>query len=153
MRLSDTCVNWLTIIGSDNGLSPGWCQAIISTNAGILLIASQGKNFNKIYSKFESFRLKKNAYENVTCEMAAILSWPQCVNQWVDEFSPYMCHNINTLPNTLHQFHQRFMAYKISSMKCCPEAISVWQMIRKGTSLVARGNRDGPNWPSGKTMI
>ena len=28
----------LTIIGSDNGLSPSWCQAIIWTDAGILLI-------------------------------------------------------------------------------------------------------------------
>ena len=31
------CISILTIIGSDNGLSPGWCQAIIWTNAGILL--------------------------------------------------------------------------------------------------------------------
>ena len=32
------CIGKLTIIGSDNGLSPGWLQAIIYTNAGILLI-------------------------------------------------------------------------------------------------------------------
>ena len=30
--------NEATIIGSDTGLSPGKCQAIIQTNAGILLI-------------------------------------------------------------------------------------------------------------------
>ena len=30
------CVSKLTIIGSDNGLVPGWCQVIIWTNAGIL---------------------------------------------------------------------------------------------------------------------
>ena len=32
------CVGNLTIIGSDNGLSPGWGQAITWTNVGILLI-------------------------------------------------------------------------------------------------------------------
>ena len=40
------CVRILTIIGSDNGLSPGRCQAIIWTNAGILLIGPLGTNTN-----------------------------------------------------------------------------------------------------------
>ena len=31
-------ISKLTTIGSDDGLSPGWHQAIIRTNAGILLI-------------------------------------------------------------------------------------------------------------------
>ena len=33
-------ISKLTIIGWDNGLSPGLDQAIISTNAGILLIGT-----------------------------------------------------------------------------------------------------------------
>ena len=37
-RVTHICVGNLTIIGSDNGLSPGRRQAIIWTNAGILLI-------------------------------------------------------------------------------------------------------------------
>ena len=37
------CVGDQTIIGSDNGLLPGRRQAIIRTNAGILLIESLGK--------------------------------------------------------------------------------------------------------------
>ena len=49
----------LTIIGSDNGLSPGWHQAIIWTNAGILLIWTLGKNFSDIVSKIHTFSLKK----------------------------------------------------------------------------------------------
>ena len=36
-----------TIIGSDNGLSPGRRQAIIWTNAGILSIGPLGTNFNE----------------------------------------------------------------------------------------------------------
>ena len=37
-QVTHICVSKLTIIGSDNGLSPGGHQAIILTNAGILLI-------------------------------------------------------------------------------------------------------------------
>ena len=47
-RVTHICVSKLTIIGSDNGLSPGRRQAIIWTNAGILLIRLLGTNFNEI---------------------------------------------------------------------------------------------------------
>ena len=42
------CVGKLTIIGSDNGLSPGQRQASIWTNAGILLIGPLGTNLGEI---------------------------------------------------------------------------------------------------------
>ena len=42
------CVSKLTIIGSDNGLSPGRCQAIIWTTARILLTWPLGTNFNEM---------------------------------------------------------------------------------------------------------
>ena len=41
-------VSKLTIIGSDNGLSPGQRQPIIRTNDGILLIGPPGTNFSEI---------------------------------------------------------------------------------------------------------
>ena len=53
------CVRKLTIIGSDNGLSPGWRQAIIWTNAGTLLIRTLGTNFSEILSAIHGFSLKK----------------------------------------------------------------------------------------------
>ena len=71
------CVSKQTIIGSDNGLSPGRRQAIIWTNAGILLIGTSGTNFSEILIAIRISLLKKNGYESVVCEMAAILS--QCV--------------------------------------------------------------------------
>ena len=46
--MTHICVGKLTIIDSDNGLSPGRCQAIIWTNAGILLIGPLRTNFNEI---------------------------------------------------------------------------------------------------------
>ena len=42
-----TFISKLTIIGSDNGLLPGRHQAIIWTNAWILLIGPLGTDFNE----------------------------------------------------------------------------------------------------------
>ena len=44
------CVRKLTIIGPDNGLSPGQCQAITWSNAGILLIWTFRTNFSEIHT-------------------------------------------------------------------------------------------------------
>ena len=74
------CVNNLTIIGSDNGLSRGRRQAIIWTNAGILLIGPLGTNFNEIFNRNSYIFIQENAFKTVVCEMAAILFQPQCVN-------------------------------------------------------------------------
>ena len=58
-RVTHICVSKLTIIGSDNGLSPIWRQAIIWPNAGILLIGPLGTNFSEILSKFIHFHSRK----------------------------------------------------------------------------------------------
>ena len=58
-RVTHICVGKLTIIGSDNGLSPGWRQAIIWTNDGILLIGPLRTNFSEILSEINSFSFKE----------------------------------------------------------------------------------------------
>ena len=58
-RVMHICVGKLTIIGSDNGLSPERRRAIIWTNAGILLIGSLGTNFSEISIEIQTFSLKK----------------------------------------------------------------------------------------------
>ena len=58
-RVTHICVGNLTIIGSDNGLSPGRRQAIIWTNAGILLIGPLETNFSEIWIAIEIFSLRK----------------------------------------------------------------------------------------------
>ena len=57
------CVGNLTIIGPDNGLSPGRRQAIIWTNAGILLIGPLGTNFSEIVIEIHTFSLKKMRFK------------------------------------------------------------------------------------------
>ena len=53
------CVSKLPIIGSDNGLSHGWCQAIMWNNAGLLLIEPLGTNFGEIINEIYTFPFKK----------------------------------------------------------------------------------------------
>ena len=57
--MTHICFNKLTIIASDNGLSPGGRQAIIWTNDGILLIWSLGTNFSEILIEIHLFSFKK----------------------------------------------------------------------------------------------
>ena len=58
-RVTHICVSKLTINGSDNGLPPDRRQAIIWTNAGILLIRTLGRNFSEILGEIHSFSFKK----------------------------------------------------------------------------------------------
>ena len=57
--MTHICVSDLTSIGSDNGLSPGRRQAIIRTNAGILLKGPLGTNFSEILIEILSLSFKK----------------------------------------------------------------------------------------------
>ena len=79
-RGTHVCVSKLSIVGSDNGLSPGRRQAIIWTNAGILLIGPLGNKLQWNLNRNSNIFIQENACENVVCEMASILSRPQCVS-------------------------------------------------------------------------
>ena len=57
--LTHICSRKLAIIGSDNGLSPERRQAIIWSNAGILLIGRLGTNFSESLIKIHTFSFKK----------------------------------------------------------------------------------------------
>ena len=58
-RVMHICVSKLTVIGSDNGLSPGRRQAIIWTNVGILSIESLGTNSCEILIAIHIFPFTK----------------------------------------------------------------------------------------------
>ena len=57
--MTHICVSRLTITGSDNGLSPGRRQAIIWTNAGILLFGPLGANFSENLIEILTFSFTK----------------------------------------------------------------------------------------------
>ena len=83
------CVSKLTIIGPDNGLSPGRHQAIVWNNAGILLIGPLETNFSEILilNRNSYIFIQENAFQNVVWKMAAILSRPRCVK---DRMGPHI---------------------------------------------------------------
>ena len=57
--MTHICLSKLTRIGSDNGLLPGWHQAIIWTNAGIFLIGPFVTNFSEILNEIYTFSFNK----------------------------------------------------------------------------------------------
>ena len=81
-RATHICIGKLTIIGSDNGLSPGRHQTIIWTNAGILLIGPLGTNFSEILIKILIFSFKKmrlkvsSAKWRLFCLGLSVLTYP-----------------------------------------------------------------------------
>ena len=108
-RVTHICVGNLTIIGPDNSLSPGRRQPIIWTNAGILLSGPWGTNFSEILIGIQTFALKKNAFENGVCEMASILSRPQCVNWFWSWSAPWVSWNLVNIHSA--KVHQSFFFF------------------------------------------
>ena len=80
-RLTPICIRNLTLIGSDNDLSPDQHQAIIKTNAGILSTGPLGINFSEISMEIQTFSFQENVLEIVVCKRVAILSRPQYVKR------------------------------------------------------------------------
>ena len=57
-------------------------QAIILTSAGILLIVPPlGKKLRRNWNRNSNIFFQENAFGNVVCEMASIVSWPGCVEK------------------------------------------------------------------------
>ena len=77
-RVTHICVGKLTIIDSDNGLSPGRRQAIIWTNPEILLIRPLRINFGEILKGIQIFHSRKCTWK---CRLpnGVHLFRPQCV--------------------------------------------------------------------------
>ena len=80
-RAMHICVSKLTIIGSDNGMSPGRRQAIIWTNAGILLIGTLGTNFSEILSEIHTF-----SFKNIRLNTSSAKWRPFCLS--LNELNP-----------------------------------------------------------------
>ena len=85
-RVTHICVGNLTIIVSDNGLSPGRRQAIIWANARILLIEPLGTILSEILIAIQTFSFKK-----MHLKMASAKWRPFCLglNVLTSDWYPY----------------------------------------------------------------
>ena len=96
--MTHICVNKLTIIGSDDGLSPGRRHAIIWTNVGILLIGPLGTNFSEITIKTHIFSFKKMHFKMSSgewrpfCLGLNVLNW-----RWSQGMANYILHKTTSV--------------------------------------------------------
>ena len=93
-RVTHICVGNLTIIGPDNGLSPGRRQAIIWTNAGILLIWPWGTNFSEILIGIQAFSFTK-----MHLKMSSAKWGPFCLGLNVLSASPVYVRDLTSVTN------------------------------------------------------
>ena len=108
--MTHLCVDNLTIIDSDNGLSPARRQAIIwhypNQCCNIINWTLRNKlqwNLNQNSYIF----IQENAFENVVWKMSAILSRPQCV----DTYTNHHLRIVNRDPqNTRMRMHKKISA-------------------------------------------
>ena len=75
-------VSKLTIIGSDNGLSPSRRQSIIWTNAGILLIGPLGRNFNGILIAIHIISYNKMHFKMSSVKWGSFCRGPNVLTHW-----------------------------------------------------------------------
>ena len=73
-RVTHICVSKIIIIGSDNGLSPGRCQAIVWTNADILWIRPLGITFSDECLEIHTF-----SFTNMRLKMSSVKWRPFCL--------------------------------------------------------------------------
>ena len=92
--MTHICVSKKTIIGSDNGLLPGRRQAIIWTNAGILLIGTLGTNFSQILIEIRIFAFKK-----MGLKVSSAKWWPFCLGLNVLMMTSYLVEFFQTGPD------------------------------------------------------
>ena len=82
-RVTHICVGTLTIIGSDNGLSPSRRQAIIWTNAGLLLNGPLGTNFSEILIRIQTFSFKKMHLKMSSAKWRPFCRGLNVLNHWL----------------------------------------------------------------------
>ena len=111
-RVTHICVSKITIIGSDNGLSPGRRQAIIWTSVDILLIWPLGTNFNEISIEIYTFYSMKCIWNCrleygghfISASMCKLIIVPEVATSWKWQ-CVFLC------------IHQGFL--DISNRQCC----------------------------------
>ena len=97
-RVTHICVNKLTIIGSDNGLSHERLQVTIWSNVGMLFIRTVGRKFGEIWSTIHTFSLNKIYFKPSSAKWRPS-SRPKCVKEAPDNYMrlSYVIFNSNKL--------------------------------------------------------
>ena len=116
-RVTHIYVDKLTIIGSDNGLSPEQRQAIIWNQCWNIVNRTLGNKLQWNLNRNSNIFIEENTFENVICEMLFNSSWPQSV-----KISLKLVHRrpINNNPELV-----QIMTWSRSGNKPLPEIMMV----------------------------
>ena len=113
------CISILTdYIGLDNGLLPGQCQAIIWTDAGILLIRTLGTTFSEILSQIHTLSFRK-----MHLKMSSVKCRPFCLGLSV----------LNAKCQTIMSAYCYHLSYILQIMNGTPGVIHI--MFSAGPSV------------------
>ena len=130
-RVTLTCVSKLTIFGSNNGLSPCRRQAIIWTNAGILLIGPSGTNLCEILIEILIFSSMK-----MHLKFSSGIWRPFCLGLNVLRMLPWLYRKLYHGDETIGRSNGRLTStvhisvssYEIN-IKCLPTCIRPYRPI------------------------
>ena len=118
--MTHICVSDLTIIVSDNGLSPGRRQAIIWTNTGILLNEPLGTNLSEILIEIRTFSFKKMRLKVSSAKWRPFCLGLNVLTQW----------SLNTMGKTFHRWHFKMNFLKGNFSISIPIS---WKFVPKGS--------------------
>ena len=132
-QVTHICGSKLNIISSDNGLLPGRHQAIIWTNAGILLIWPSGTSFSEMLIEIHTFSFKK-----IHLKMSSAKWWPFCLGLDVlnelhthDDQTGYLVNTLRPRQNGRHFADDIFKCIFLNENVCIPIKISM-NFVPKG---------------------
>ena len=100
-RMTHVGVSKLNIADSDNGLSPDRRQAIILTNAGILLIWRLGINFSEMFIKIHTFLFEKMHLKMTSAKWRPIYLGLSVSSLHCDRLHPYQCFMMVAINDSL----------------------------------------------------
>ena len=112
-RVTHICVSRLTITGSDNGLSPGRRQAIIWTNAGVLLIGPLGTNFSE-----NSIEILTFSFTKMWLKVSSTKWRPFCLGLNVLRYHATQRFVFESIPLNGYHGNDSYLEIKIWAAKC-----------------------------------
>ena len=124
-RVTQICFGNLTIIGSDNGLSSGQCQAITWTNAVLSLIEPLGTKFSEILIEINKFSFKIMHLKRLSAKW-----WPFCLSLNVLNLAHWCSQVLLHYGRLYLKFRQVYFVTQYHLCPKSPESSSQFHMLQ-----------------------
>ena len=122
-RVTHICVGKLTIIGSDNGLSPGRCQAI--NQCWNIVNWTLGTNFSEILIEIDTFSFKKMHLKMSSAKWRPFRLGLNVLTHWQYLTNTAKCNSIRDVPLCLKL--KFVLKYPITSTQNSDSIGNIWK--------------------------